>query len=653
MAGPWTCMHCNRSFTRKGSLTRHIHRLHSGKPTVYDCQLCGLVFDSVNHMKSHYETHQFDQEYRLHESQFQGVFKSFTKIHSPDLDDANIALNQDREKIRNVILNELNLGVPVKVSLVLIANFYQYDQHDQATDQIVVPFRSSTFEVRQYSSVRDEMGKAINEIVRRMEDYLENGSGWVLDRLLRTNIEFGQTRSLRGSAGFSFAKTPEQAEKLNLDGGIDCFYQCIAHAITKKTNRKYLAKFIRRNITRIDESPYVHVSDIPKFIRENSSLSIRINVLYVSRGKSENAIYPIFCSKNSDAQNTANLLLHKVRDGEGRLLHHFSFIPNLNKFLRQTYVTEKQEKSYQKVHCCANCLGKFGTARSLKDHESICLTGKTQAVSICKDPIKFSKPGTSFPVPFIGFFDFESASEKNEDFDCQFCERMEKCTHMKTQIETRQTPIAYSLIIVDKNRKVIFKKSYTGPDPVNHMMSTMLSAYEKKISPLYQLNEELKMSREDEIRFQEAETCHICRFSFLTSSNEMEKVRDHDHYTGEFLGAAHQGCNFGRYDKRIIPLFAHNYSGYDANLIMKHLDPSKLPEGTKVSALPLNTEKIRTMRIGKFQLLDSYGFLQGSLEELARNLTRESENLSILDQMKLHRNAEEKKLLLRKGTAHI
>ena len=98
-----------------------------------------------------------------------------------------------------------------------------------------------------------------------------------------------------------------------------------------------------------------------------------------------------------------------------------------------------------------------------------------------------------------------------------------------------------------------------------------------------------------------------------------DRVRDHCHLTGVYYGAAHQACNLGRQDKKHIPMYCHNFSGYDSHLIMKYLNPAKLPKINEkeicIKGLPYNTEKVRTLEIGKFRLLDSLGFLQASLSD--------------------------------------
>ena len=49
----------------------------------------------------------------------------------------------------------------------------------------------------------------------------------------------------------------------------------------------------------------------------------------------------------------------------------------------------------------------------------------------------------------------------------------------------------------------------------------------------------------------------------------MRKVRDHDHLTGKYRGAAHSICNLNYQNPRFIPIVFHNLSGYDAHLFIK------------------------------------------------------------------------------------
>ena len=53
--------------------------------------------------------------------------------------------------------------------------------------------------------------------------------------------------------------------------------------------------------------------------------------------------------------------------------------------------------------------------------------------------------------------------------------------------------------------------------------------------------------------------------------NDCRIVRDHCHFTGEFRGAAHNHCNRQFRKTFKIPVFFHNFKGYDGHIVFKNL----------------------------------------------------------------------------------
>ena len=66
------------------------------------------------------------------------------------------------------------------------------------------------------------------------------------------------------------------------------------------------------------------------------------------------------------------------------------------------------------------------------------------------------------------------------------------------------------------------------------------------------------------------------------------KVRDHDHITGFFLTAAHRQCNLECPVSFRIPVFFHNFRGYDAHLIVHEF--GKRPD-REIKVIGQNMEK--------------------------------------------------------------
>ena len=64
-----------------------------------------------------------------------------------------------------------------------------------------------------------------------------------------------------------------------------------------------------------------------------------------------------------------------------------------------------------------------------------------------------------------------------------------------------------------------------------------------------------------------AKECYICNHVFTPDD---WKVRDHNHFTGEYKGAAHNSCNLQKRKRKHIPVLFHN-SNYDLNLFVREL----------------------------------------------------------------------------------
>ena len=104
----------------------------------------------------------------------------------------------------------------------------------------------------------------------------------------------------------------------------------------------------------------------------------------------------------------------------------------------------------------------------------------------------------------------------------------------------------------------------------------------------------------------------ICRYAFEEDDPMGPKVRDHDHITGFFFGAAYRKCNLERWVSFRIPVFFHNFCEYDAHLIIHEF--GKRPE-REIKVINQNIEKYLQVEWGKnIVFLDSLQFLPASLE---------------------------------------
>jgi len=180
------------------------------------------------------------------------------------------------------------------------------------------------------------------------------------------------------------------------------------------------------------------------------------------------------------------------------------------------------------------------------------------------------------------------------------------------------------------------------------------------IENIKNINIPMNLTAEEEQLFQKTENCHICEQKFKFTE---ERVRDHDHLTGKFRGAAHSECNLNfnygvddRYEelkieedpenllvnddepakkklkqqyrkkpiKWKVPVFFHNLKNYDGHFIVQWLHDLGLEH---IRIIPLNTEKFVSIEVGPIRFLDSYAFFTSSLDNLVNVLMGKQEGL--------------------------
>ncbi|CAB4009241.1 Gastrula zinc finger [Paramuricea clavata] len=120
---------------------------------------------------------------------------------------------------------------------------------------------------------------------------------------------------------------------------------------------------------------------------------------------------------------------------------------------------------------------------------------------------------------------------------------------------------------------------------------------------------------EQEAEFWMTRNCSIC-------GNDLgdDRVRDHDHVTGLFRGAAHNMCNLKYRITWNVPVVFHNLRGYDSHLIMQEIGKFKM----NINVVPNNMEKYISFSLGKsLVFIDSIQFMASSLEALVNNLSPE------------------------------
>ena len=125
-----------------------------------------------------------------------------------------------------------------------------------------------------------------------------------------------------------------------------------------------------------------------------------------------------------------------------------------------------------------------------------------------------------------------------------------------------------------------------------------------------------------QLEAQSQENCNFCGKPLL-QKNFKDAVKDHCHITGRYRGAAHNKCNLKlciNPQTYKIPVVFHNLRGYDAHHLMQAMSQLK----KKVKCVANNMEKYITFSVGGLSSIDSFNFLQESLDSLVSATPKES-----------------------------
>ena len=92
--------------------------------------------------------------------------------------------------------------------------------------------------------------------------------------------------------------------------------------------------------------------------------------------------------------------------------------------------------------------------------------------------------------------------------------------------------------------------------------------------------------------------------------------------TGKYRGAAHNICNINckQRSSSFVPIFFHNFSGYDCHLIFQELLIQAFEKGDEPKKIPKSMENYVSIQVGCLRFLDSYRFLSSSLDKLVKSL---------------------------------
>ena len=648
---------CGRNFSNKFSLRRHIKSTHNLASPIFRClvERCSKRFKSSIALKEHQKSHIYTSNIFYVKAQ---AFNNTTLVLRKDLLEEGVE-NFDFvtsveavDEVRKILNSEVIKKHALTFSIALTINFIKYGTDGEISAKASPCFLSSLNYVNTVSSfnVSELLQSCVLQIQQRYDDFVDKGSGWSIEGLKYYDLHITQTNDLRGGCSPLLMNNLEnmvsrRSGLLSINNNDSkCLLYCIASAFTCKKNLSLIEKADPQQYTEfvnlIKVSDYKFTVDFPVSLIDITELE-RIN------RKGENNIPFRISVFREDLLSGKLFLIRSSPFTDGKIINvllteftiddndysHYVLIEKTSFFKKRYISSINSNISYANALFCKMCYEHFRSKTLLESHEEIC--GKRTHTKIFPNgekTIHYSNHEFNFKRIFTGYADFESVLEEtNVISECLKCDNSTnseaqptKCFHSFTIPVKKHQAVSVSFVVIDRYGKLVHEFLYSGKDVVVQFIKNVLKCEEVLVNTT-KFNKYMIFTAEDKQCFEHATICHICK-NRRKDKNTPEypftsvdpKVRDHDHLTGKFLGAAHKTCNLNkRREKPFLSIFMHNFSGYDSHLILPYLTKKLLPEVESVNVIPRSGEKFMSIKINRqITFLDSMNFLSGSLDSL-------------------------------------
>ena len=538
---------------------------------------------------------------KVSSKEFKNIIKQ-TDIN--DISEINI------KKYINVLKDKITINqYPLKLKMILTCEFTT----PMAFDIIEAHYSHPIQVIQTQNNLTVFYDNLLDKFNAWIDAFQERGSGFVFNKIKSASVKQYKFNYQKASSYIPLQfKSGNIINVKNLKDN-KCFtWSILAKFYPVNDHKERVTKYAPyEHLLNMSDIDYpVRIKDISKVEKQNN---ININVFALDNQKDKQSIYPVYVS-NVQSENIVDLLY--IEENENT---HYCLIKDLDSFMC--------DKNRHKSFTCRNCLQGFRRKETLEKHKEICLDHDYCKVIMPKKDnniLKFKNHYFKNRLPFVIYSDFESnnvpLSTTQQNPNMSYINPISK-----------QTVNSYG-IYVQSDYPDIFKPqyfSYVGDDAAEKYVEHVIKIFKEINYKIYR-NEKKEpiLSKYEEEEFQEATECYICENIFEELTN---KVREHNHLSGEYRGAACQSCNTkeGKTCK-LIPVFFHNGSNYDFHFIIEELMKYE-DDYNKVQLLSKNSENYISIDYGsnykKIRFLDSYRFMVKGLSDVAKSMVE----FSILD----------------------
>jgi hypothetical protein len=548
-------------------------------------------------------------------------------------------------RLCTAVLNELRQA-RVQIVLDLIFKRKIGDEYEYVNYYPSTPFASIS-DPNHLDDLYDTFKQRFLDLIEAFE---QNGSGWLFETVNDCNIKFARYRPLRGG---SYIKTPpnmmghfRNAGVINIKNENDheCFRRAVLSALhPPKANYARPGYYDKLKGHGIDFSMLTYPVDLSQIKKFESVNGIGVYVHKLADNKK--SFYPVYPNNFKLHYGKYSRIVDLIVLDDDSTYHYCS-VNKIAALYRSQCVSSSSKRSIWFCRCCCS----FQQSKQAhENHIAHCHQNESQQI-VMPTTKKYDIPsqivGRKRRCPVVIYADFESIMKP-----------IDKTKGNKTTLVSEHVMSGWGLYPVAPLIPDIQKVHLDHGEGCELSFLQTLENVGDRAYEALQAHRNTMILSDDEVKvFHESEKCYLCDGEFDDSKQSLRKVRDHCHIDGHYLGAAHSKCNL--FDKTTgeIPIFFHNFKGYDSHFVFQTL--SKYLENKKqlnLNLIPTSEEKIMMLSIKhlntpiRFVFKDSFNFLSCSLATLVKDM---SENGSVYDgfkHMKNNFNAEQIPLLVRKG----
>ncbi len=533
--------------------------------------------------------------------------------------DLIVYFKQKLRSIVNLLKRFIRRFSGIKFQLSIQLNLCKYNIESDKYHSIHPWFNSRSDIAFDYHSIEKKVINSFNTCLSFFDAFVREGSGWFVRKVDKIRINIYKYSFWGGNKRKNVQILPKvlRKKKSILDiqsSGNKCFLYCVlAHIYKQGINRNRSYRY-KKYIKEIDTTCITFPTKIIHITKFENKNNLTINVFGLDKCREKYQAYPIFISTNYDTTNEKkhiNLLLFK---------DHYYLITNFHAFVRQFCSTNCK-------YYCYKCLIGFYIRNKFEKHiQGNCqlnYTGQNYYMPPKGTFIKYKNYEKSLYAPYTLYCDFESTisninSEKGSN----------------TKLVGKHLLNSFGCLLVSKYEHFCRKpKLFLGKNVIHKFLDYLFQLKEEIYQFIENDQEEINITKIDVDHLINQKKCYLCGLNFdgvLT-----KKYLDHSHFAltktaREIEGSINYACNRCNLTMSAVKkstfkinVFFHNLTSYDLAFILNGI--ASYRRRLEIKAIPLSSEKFKSIMFDHFVFIDSYQFLSSSLDDLSKLLYKEGE----------------------------